>query len=90
MAAAETGKSSDVEAATRQQRTMWEQLALPGELSRLGIDVLHSTHHTLPARGMVVLACNPCPCGDGGVPGVTSAMRVDAELATRTGRDPSR
>lgn len=41
-----------VAAATRQQRTMWEQLTLPGELSRLGIDVLHSTHHTLPMRGV--------------------------------------
>lgn len=41
-----------VTAATRQQRTMWEQLALPGALSRLGIDVLHSTHHTLPLRGV--------------------------------------
>lgn len=41
-----------VTAATRQQRTMWEQLTLPGELRRLGIDVLHSTHHTLPLRGV--------------------------------------
>lgn len=41
-----------VAAATRQQRTMWEQLTLPSELARLGIDVLHSTHHTLPLRGV--------------------------------------
>ena len=41
-----------VTATSRQARTMWEQLHLPGELSRLGIDVLHSTHHTLPLRGV--------------------------------------
>ena len=36
----------------RVQRLMWEQALLPGRLSTLGIDVLHSTHHTLPVRPM--------------------------------------
>jgi glycosyltransferase involved in cell wall biosynthesis len=39
-----------VGAASRQARLFWEQTRLPGALSRLGIDVLHSTHHTLPLR----------------------------------------
>jgi glycosyltransferase involved in cell wall biosynthesis len=41
-----------VTASSRQARTMWEQLKLPAELTRLGADVLHSTHHTLPLRGV--------------------------------------
>src|SRR5439155_12468881 len=31
-------------------RLAWEQLTLPASLNRLAIDVLHSTHHTLPLR----------------------------------------
>lgn len=41
-----------VDAASRSKRMLWEQTRLPGALSRLGIDVLHSTHHTLPVRPM--------------------------------------
>ncbi len=37
-------------AGSRIRRTLWEQAALPSALSRLHIDVLHSTHHTLPLR----------------------------------------
>ena len=37
-----------VRVAARAQRTAWEQLRLPRRLRALGIDVLHSTHHTLP------------------------------------------
>jgi len=37
-----------VGAASRPARLAWEQLQLSGALDRLGIDVLHSTHHTLP------------------------------------------
>jgi glycosyltransferase involved in cell wall biosynthesis len=33
-----------------QARFAWEQARLPGRLAALGIDVLHSTHHTLPLR----------------------------------------
>jgi glycosyltransferase involved in cell wall biosynthesis len=33
---------------SRASRLMWEQTALPAALARLGIDVMHSTHHTLP------------------------------------------
>ncbi len=40
-----------VDAASRRRRMLWEQATLPGELERLGIDVLHSTHHSLPLRG---------------------------------------
>ena len=36
--------------ASRPGRLAWEQIRLPGLLSALGIDVLHSTHHTLPLR----------------------------------------
>ena len=39
-----------VEAGSREARLWWEQARLPGALSRLGADVLHSTHHTLPLR----------------------------------------
>ena len=39
-----------VRARTRPGRLAWEQLRLPGAIRRLGIDVLHSTHHTLPLR----------------------------------------
>ena len=35
---------------SRAGRLAWEQLRLPGRLDALGIDVLHSTHHTLPLR----------------------------------------
>jgi glycosyltransferase involved in cell wall biosynthesis len=41
-----------VSAASRQARLFWEQARLPGIVARLGIDVLHSTHHTLPLRPM--------------------------------------
>jgi glycosyltransferase involved in cell wall biosynthesis len=37
-----------VGAASRPARLVWEQARLPRSLARLGIDVLHSTHHTLP------------------------------------------
>jgi glycosyltransferase involved in cell wall biosynthesis len=37
-----------------QQRILWEQLALPGLLRRLGVDVFHSTVNVLPER-------LPCP-----------------------------
>lgn len=39
-----------VDAASRRRRMLWEQATLPGELERLDIDVLHSTHHSLPLR----------------------------------------
>jgi glycosyltransferase involved in cell wall biosynthesis len=39
-----------VTAASREKRFAWEQIRLPGRLAELGIDVLHSTHHTLPLR----------------------------------------
>jgi len=41
-----------VHASSREARLAWEQLRLPGRLKALGIDVLHSTHHTLPMRPM--------------------------------------
>ena len=41
-----------VEAPTRLKRLLWEQTALPGDARRLGLEVLHSTHHTLPLRKM--------------------------------------
>jgi glycosyltransferase involved in cell wall biosynthesis len=37
-------------AASRPGRLAWEQARLPGRLAALGIDVLHSTHHSLPLR----------------------------------------
>lgn len=37
-----------VRVGSRAQRTGWEQLRLPRRLRALNIDVLHSTHHTLP------------------------------------------
>jgi glycosyltransferase involved in cell wall biosynthesis len=43
-----------VAAASRPGRMTWEQLQLPRRLDALGIDVLHSTHHTLP---LMHLAC---------------------------------
>ena len=43
-----------VGARSRAARLAWEQMSLPRRLSALGIDVLHSTHHTLPLR--------PVPC----------------------------
>ena len=43
-----------VRAATRPARLAWEQMRLPASLAALGIDVLHSTHHTLP---MAPLRC---------------------------------
>src|SRR3990170_5396106 len=36
---------------TRPLRLLWEQAILPHTLARLGIDLLHSPHHTLPLRG---------------------------------------
>ncbi len=41
-----------VDAASRERRLWWEQTRLPGALARIGVDVLHSTHHTLPLRPM--------------------------------------
>jgi glycosyltransferase involved in cell wall biosynthesis len=41
-----------VGAGSRPARLAWEQLRLPGALADLGIDVLHSTHHTLPLQPM--------------------------------------
>ena len=41
-----------VGAGSRAARLAWEQAQLPGALGRLGIDVLHSTHHTLPLVGV--------------------------------------
>ncbi|MHB8682768.1 MAG: glycosyltransferase family 4 protein [Dehalococcoidia bacterium] len=41
-----------VRAPSRPRRTAWEQTRLPGRLRALGIDVLHSTHHTLPLAPM--------------------------------------
>lgn len=37
-------------ARSRLQRTLWQQLTLPGLLARHAVDVLHSTHHDLPLR----------------------------------------
>lgn len=45
-------RTERVGAASRPARLAWEQLQLPGALDRLGIDVLHSTHHTLPLLGV--------------------------------------
>lgn len=39
-------------ARSRAARLAWEQARLPAALERLGIDVMHSTHHTLPLRPM--------------------------------------
>lgn len=39
-----------IRAASRPARLAWEQARLTGTLHRLRIDVLHSTHHTLPLR----------------------------------------
>lgn len=39
-----------VDVSSRRGRLAWEQMRLPGRLRALGIDVLHSTHHTLPLR----------------------------------------
>lgn len=44
-----------VRAPSRPERLLWEQLVLPVRLRRLGIDVLHSPHHTTPALPL------PCP-----------------------------
>ncbi len=41
-----------VAAGSRARRLLWEQMRLPRDLARLGADVLHSTHHTLPLRPM--------------------------------------
>jgi glycosyltransferase involved in cell wall biosynthesis len=41
-----------VGARSRPARLTWEQLRLPSRVARLDIDVLHSTHHTLPLRPM--------------------------------------
>ena len=41
-----------VQAASRPARLAWEQLQLPRALAALDIDVLHSTHHTLPLAGV--------------------------------------
>jgi glycosyltransferase involved in cell wall biosynthesis len=41
-----------VDRSSRGARLAWEQMLLPRSLDRLGIDVLHSTHHTLPLRPM--------------------------------------
>ncbi len=41
-----------VAAGSRPARLLWEQARLPRSLARLDIDVLHSTHHTLPLAGV--------------------------------------
>lgn len=41
-----------IDAASRPARLIWEQVRLPRALAKLGIDVLHSTHHTLPLAGV--------------------------------------
>lgn len=41
-----------VRAGSRPARLAWEQLRLPRALAALDIDVLHSTHHTLPLAGV--------------------------------------
>jgi glycosyltransferase involved in cell wall biosynthesis len=41
-----------VDAASRPARLIWEQVRLPRALDKLRIDVLHSTHHTLPLAGV--------------------------------------
>lgn len=41
-----------VGAGSRPARLLWEQARLPRSLATLGIDVLHSTHHTLPLAGV--------------------------------------
>jgi glycosyltransferase involved in cell wall biosynthesis len=43
-------RTEPVRASSRPARLAWEQLELPSRLAALGIDVLHSTHHTLPLR----------------------------------------
>ena len=45
-------KIERVSASSRPARLAWEQIQLPRALDRLGIDVLHSTHHTLPLAGV--------------------------------------
>ncbi len=45
-------RAEHVGAASRPARLAWEQARLPRALSSLGIDVLHSTHHTLPLAGV--------------------------------------
>ncbi len=45
-------RTEHVNAVSRVQRLIWEQRQLPGSLGRLGADVLHSTHHTLPLHGV--------------------------------------
>ena len=47
---------------------------------------------TLPARGMVVLACNPCPCGDysAATSGSTGARAGRCSAATTATRSPAR
>ena len=41
-----------VDARDRARRLIWEHTQLPAAVERLSIDVLHSTHHTLPLRTM--------------------------------------
>ena len=41
-----------VRASSRPARTAWEQARLPMRLRALGVDLLHSTHHTLPLAPM--------------------------------------
>ena len=41
-----------VDATSRPARLAWEHVVLPARLASLGIDVLHSTHHTLPVFGV--------------------------------------
>ena len=45
-------RTERVGAGSRPSRLLWEQARLPRALARLGIDVLHSTHHTLPIAGV--------------------------------------
>jgi len=41
-----------VSAGSRPARTAWEQTVLPRRVRALGVEVLHSTHHTLPLAPM--------------------------------------
>jgi glycosyltransferase involved in cell wall biosynthesis len=52
VAARRNWRVEHVGAGSRQARLLWEQARLPRALASLGIDVLHSTHHTLPLAGV--------------------------------------
>jgi glycosyltransferase involved in cell wall biosynthesis len=52
LAAKRNWRVEHVNASSRPARLVWEQVRLPRALDALGIDVLHSTHHTLPLIGV--------------------------------------